>query len=366
MQLDFTPDQEELRAQVRAVLDRECPVGVVRALVEEGDAPAKLWQTMVSLDWPALTVPEACGGIGLGTVELAVLAEELGRAIAPGPLLPTLAQLVPIVREAGSPEQQREVLGAVARGECTGALALAEDGGRWSTGDVQTTLGDGRLHGTKRYVMEAANVDLLAVVARTPGTTGDDGIVIALVPTSAAGLTIEPIHGFDASRQVAHVHLDGAEPAHVLTGGAPALARAIEEATAALALEMVGTCQAIFDRTLQYAKDRHQFGVPIGSFQAVKHKLADLLVALERARATAYFAAVAIAEGDPRRSLAASMAKAAAGDAQRLIVKDGIQLHGGIGYMWENDVQLFAKRAKASELLFGTAVAHRARVASLI
>jgi alkylation response protein AidB-like acyl-CoA dehydrogenase len=170
---------------------------------------------------------------------------------------------------------------------------------------------------------------------------------------------------------VADVRLDGVRlPVdHVLgTAGAaaPLVRRALEEATTALALEVVGTCQTIFDVALDHAKVRHQFGVPIGSFQAVKHKLADMYVALERARATCYFAAATIGEDDPRRTMAASMAKAAAGDCQRLVAQDGIQLLGGIGYTWEHDMHLYVKRAKAGEALFGSAAFHRSRVADLL
>jgi alkylation response protein AidB-like acyl-CoA dehydrogenase len=177
---------------------------------------------------------------------------------------------------------------------------------------------------------------------------------------------------FDLSRVVGTVELRdvrvGAdrmlgEPGPAL---AAALQRAIEEAVAALAIELVGTCQSIFDVTLEYAKQREQFGVPIGSFQAIKHKFADMVILLERARATGYFAALTIAEDDDRRSLATSMAKAAAGDAADRIAKEGIQVHGGIGYTWEHDMHLYVRRAKSSSLLFGTAREHRARVADLI
>ena len=147
---------------------------------------------------------------------------------------------------------------------------------------------------------------------------------------------------------------------------APALRRALEEATVALALEMVGTAQTIFDITLEYAKQREQFGVPIGSFQAIKHKFADMMIALERARSLGYFAALTIAEDDPRRTSATSVAKAAAGDCQRLLAKEGIQIHGGIGYTWEHDMHLYVRRIKSGEPLFGTSAWHRARIADLL
>jgi alkylation response protein AidB-like acyl-CoA dehydrogenase len=192
---------------------------------------------------------------------------------------------------------------------------------------------------------------------------------VHVVPADAAGVTVEPVHAFDPSRPIATVSFDRVhvDDDRVLRGGGPdAGRRALEEATVALALETVGTCQAIFDVALAYAKDRHQFGVPIGSFQSVKHKFADLLVAVEKARATCYFAVATIAEDDARRTLATSMAKSAAGDCQRLLAQEGIQIHGGIGYTWEADVHLYVKRAKTGDALLGTAREHRARVADLI
>ena len=384
MELDFTDDQEELRASVRAVLDRECPPSLVRAMYEGGDGASgasagALWRQMVGLDWPALTVGEADGGLGLGFVELTVVVEELGRVVAPGPLLPTTSQFVPVVREAGDEAQRARFLGGVARGEVTGTLALAEASGSWDPADVDTVAspegaGDGvggwRLTGTKHYVVEGDTVDELVVVARTPGSRGDDGIGLFVVPRS--DVTVGAMRAFDASRHHAVVELEGVTVGADRVLGTPgpgvaaALVRALEESTVALAVEMVGTCQAILDRTVAYAKEREQFGVPIGSFQAVKHKLADMLVAVERARACCYFAAACIAEDDPRRPVAAAMAKAAAGDAQRLVTQDGIQLHGGIGYTWEHDLHLWVKRAKSGDATFGTAADHRARLADLV
>jgi alkylation response protein AidB-like acyl-CoA dehydrogenase len=307
-------------------------------------------------------VPQAHGGLGLGAVELALLSEELGRAVAPGPLLPTLALLVPALVEAGTPEQQARWLPAVAEGRLTGSLA-AGDPAR-PGGPVAATTADGwRLEGRTGPVVEGATVDEVVVAAPLEGT-GELGLFV--VPVAKA--KPEPIDALDASRGYATLHLDGlvVGPERRLAGGAAALARVEQVAQTALALEVVGACQALFDLTLAHAKVREQFGVPIGSFQAVKHALADAHVALEKARALGYFAAMTIAEDDGRRALAAAMAKAAAGDCERRLVRDAIQLHGGIGYTWEHDVHLYAKRAMAGAMLFGTATVHRQRVADLI
>jgi alkylation response protein AidB-like acyl-CoA dehydrogenase len=369
MELELTTDQDELRDSIRAVLAKESPVGLARRVVDDDERPEALWTTLTGLGWPALTVPEADGGIGLGMIEAAILAEEIGRVIAPGPLLATVTQFVPAVREAGTAEQRARFLGAVAAGECSGALAVAETRGSFDPAAVAATIViDGThavLSGEKRFVVEGDAVDELVVVAREPETTGDDGVRAVVVPATAA--RTRRVHSLDGSRRFVHLDL---ERDRVLgdgqTSSAPALRRAIEEATVATALEIVGIAQTIFDVTLDYAKQREQFGVPIGSFQAIKHKFADMIVLLERARATGYFAALTIAEDDPRRTSATSVAKVAAGDCQRLLGKEGIQIHGGIGYTWEHDMHLYVKRAKTLEPLFGSSATHRALIADLL
>ena len=374
MHLEFTTEQDELRDGVRAMLARECPMSLVREVVEKGTTPDALWSQMVELGWPALTVPEPAGGLGMGTVELAVVVEELGRVLAPGPFVPTVTQFAPVVAEAGSPEQQERFLGGIAAGELTGTLALVEESGSIDAGHVTTTAtpdGDGFvLEGAKEMVVEASTADEIAVIARTPGTQGDDGVGAFVV--SRADVRLDPVDALDATRPLARVALDGVRIGADRALGDPgpataaAVRRAVEVAATALADETVGAAQAIFDITLAYAKQREQFGAPIGSFQAIKHKFADMLVALERARATSYFAALTIAEDDGRRALATSTAKAAAGDCAALLAKEGIQIHGGVGYTWEHDMHLYVRRVKSSSLLFGNAAQHRARVADLI
>ncbi len=372
MELEFTPDQEELRDTVRSVLARECPPSLVRAVIDDSTKALSLWSQMVGLGWPALTIAEDAGGIGLGPVELAVVVEELGRVIAPGPFFATVTQLVPVVKALGAPEQQAQVLGAVAQGAATGTLALTERGGTsFDPARVQTlaTRVDGgwRLDGRKAGVLSGSEVDELVVIARVDDT---DGVGAFRVARDDA--VLEPAEPMDPTRSLVDVVLDGVHVDDECVLGEPGAAsleparRAVDEAVTALALETVGACQSILDITLQYAKEREQFGVPIGSFQAIKHKLADMLVAVERARATGYFAAVTLAEDDPRRSLAASTAKVAAGDCRRLLAKEGIQIHGGIGYTWEHDMHLYVRRATADSQLLGTAREHRARIADLL
>jgi len=375
MDFELTNDQQELRDAVRAFLATACPPSVVRQVYEskadDGGSPvAPLWRQMVQLDWPALTIPESCGGLGLGYIELAVVVEELGRAVTPSPFVSTATQFVPMVRQAGTSEQQDTFLRPVAAGS-TGTLALAEEDGRWEAGSVATTarpVGDSWvLDGKKSFVFDGATADEVAVVARQEGTSGDEGLGVFVVPQ--ASLTAHAADVIDPSQPLADVVLDNvAVPADrmLVAPGDPRAAetinRAIQEATAAVAIGMTGTCRAIFEITLQYAKDREQYGRPIGSFQALKHRLVDMYLAVERATSLAYFAALTIAEDDERRGLAVAMAKAAAGDCQRVVVQDGLQLHGGVGFTWEHDLHFYLKRAKSAEALFGSALMQRAAI----
>jgi alkylation response protein AidB-like acyl-CoA dehydrogenase len=368
--LEFTSDQEELRDSVRSFLQKECPIDLVRAMVEKGETSDALWSAMVGLDWPALAIPEEDGGIGLSFVEMAVVAEELGRVIAPGPLLATATQFAPVVRELGSAEQRKRFLGGVASGELTGALALADHPRRWRLDELTTTAthtGDGWiLSGTKHGVLADITVDELAVVVRA-----DDGFAAFVVPGADAQLA--PVHAFDASRPLCSATFDDLHiPADRVLGKpgsaqiAHGVTRAIDEATVALALETLGTCDTIFTMVLAYVKDRQQFGKPIGSFQAIKHKMTDMFVSLERARSLCYYAVAAIEGDDPIRRSAVAMAKAASDDCQRLVCQDSFQSFGGIGFTWEHDLQLFIKRAKTSGALLGGSSTYTLETARLI
>ena len=371
MELEFTEDQEELRDSVRTMLAGECPMSFVRQVVEDGVSAEPLWKQMVELGWPALTVPEDEGGLGLGAVELAVVMEELGRAVAPTPFLATTTQFLPAITELGNADQRAKFLAAVAQGECTGSLALVEPGHGIGLSGLTTTAmetADGIvLDGTKDFVIEGASVDELVVVARLAGSDADDAVAACVV--RVADVHVEPIAAFDASRGLARITLDGVIVPADRVLGTPGTAtaigveRVVHVAATAIAVESVGVCQTMFDVTLDYAKQREQFGVPIGSFQALKHKFADLLVALEKARASAYFAALTIAEDDERRAIASSAAKVAAADCERMMSKEGIQLHGGIGYTWEHDMHLYVRRAKSDTMLMGSPGEHRERIA---
>ena len=368
MDFQLTEEQLELQRTVADVLGKECPPDLARGVVEQadgsGDRVDGLWKTLVGLDWPGLALPEAVGGIGYGWVEQAIVCEQLGRACAPGPYLATVTEFAPAVLAAGTDEDAERFVGPVVRGEVTGALAVDEGAGTWLIdGVAATATADGDdlvLAGTKRFVADGATADEVAVAVRHDGE-----VRVVIVPGDA--LSPVPLEALDATSPHADLPLDGVRvSADRLIGDGDATAavtRAIEEATLGLALSTLGACTWISQTTVEYAKEREQFDVPIGSFQAVKHKLADMYRDVQRAEALCYFAALCIAEDDPRRTLAVSMAKAAAGEAQARCVKDGLQLHGGIGYTWENDLHLYLRRAKAGDLQLGTASHHRQRVA---
>ncbi len=382
MDLELDQDQVALAGSVRDVLAREWPAVALRNLVERGVGAEGLWARMIDLDWPALCVPQGAGGLGYGAVEANLVHEGCGAAIVPGPLFATTALFAPVVRALGSDRQRTELLGAVSRGSATGTAAL---GALPTTGGDEdavagaltaTAVGDGdgwRLSGTLHAVIEGGGVDRIVVPAaiRSGGAVRD--VVAFAVDRTAAGVVTEPVRAQDRTRRLATVHLRDVSMAasDVLGAGAApgdgaALRRAVDESVTALAAELVGTCSTIFDTTLAHAKTRHQFGVPIGSFQAIKHRLADAYLALEAARAAVLVAGAAIAEDDARRTVAASTAKALAGDAAGLLCAEGIQLLGGIGFTWDHDMHLHVKRAMGSSALLGSAEAHRQRVATLI
>jgi alkylation response protein AidB-like acyl-CoA dehydrogenase len=370
MNFEITPELEDLVDSVRSVLVRECPTALVRDIVENGGTPEQPWKSARELGWTSIDLPESLGGLELGFTALGLVIEQHGCRIAPGPFLATVTQFLPLMCEAGARDQIERFAMPAGAGELRGALAIGHGrAAEHEPGDGLRARHDRAtwvLEGKRSYVLDGDVADEIAVCARVDA---GDGVGLFVVPQGAA--KAERVVAFDASRPLAHLRFDGVrvEPERVLgTPGACArrLGRALERATVGAALECVGTCQSLMEVTIEHAKNRRQFDQPIGAFQAIQHKCADMFVQVEKARATGYFAMMAIAEDDPRRTLAASMAKAAASDCQRLVCKEAIQIHGGMGYTWESNVQLFVKRAKTLEALFGTGGAHRQRIADLL
>jgi alkylation response protein AidB-like acyl-CoA dehydrogenase len=370
MDFDLSKPQKLLKESARALLARECGPGRVRELMETETAhDAGLWQSLAEQGWTGLTVPEGQGGLGLGLVEMAAVAEEMGRACLPGAFLSTLFAAA-LVERAGSEEQRAKYLEPIAAGELKATVALLEEGASWDAGAVklEASRDGGRftLNGRKLFVPDAGVADVLVCVAR-------DGDSLALLPIESGteGLTVIPMPSMDATRKLYEVVFEGVTLAEGDALGADGDARgalqgALEVATAVLCAEMVGGMQWVLDTTVEYAKTRQQFGRPIGSFQAVQHMCADMLLLTESARSAAYYAAWALTENDPAARAAVSVAKAYCSDAYREVANRGVQVHGGIGFTWEHDLQLYYKRSKSSETLFGDATFHRERIARLV
>jgi len=377
MDIGFTEEQELLRASARRFLENECPSAFVRQRMAEPEAMTEVfWQKLAEQGWFGILYPEEAGGSGLGLVDIAVLMEEMGRAVMPGPFFSTVLLGGAAILEAGSQGQQQEWLPRIAAGAAKVSLAWTEPNARWDATGIMAT---GRemaagfaLSGIKLFVPDAHLSDALVVAVRTrDGSTMEDGVSLFLVPKDTPGLAVTLLPTIDETRKLCEVRLDNvALTLAALLGdkhGAwPALARVLDRATVALCAEMCGGAQRVLDMTTAYAKIRSAFGKPIGSYQAVKHRAADMLVDVENAKSLTYYAAWAIDEGLTEAPLAVSMAKAYASDAYRKVAGAGIQLHGGIGFTWEHDLQLYFKRAKASEVAFGDATWHRERVARML
>jgi alkylation response protein AidB-like acyl-CoA dehydrogenase len=325
MLLEFDADQRLWQETVRDVVAKQCPPALVRSIAEDGVDPSPVWKAYVEHGWTEMSDPE-------NAVELAIVLEELGRATDPTPFLATMSQFAPLAADRFDPQASGTAV-------YTGVTAHRDADG-WV------------LDGTARHVLDGDRAERLAVVT--------DAAVFIVRPAELTGQlsrrrssVFDPVlHVADLTfadvrvPDIARVSVDSERARHVALMG--------------MAMTMVGACQRILDLVLEHVRSRHQFGVPIGSFQAVQHKAADMHVAVERARALAYFAALTIAEDDPRRRLAAAMAKASAGECQSLVFRHGLQLFGAMGFTWENDLQFALKRAKAGELMLGGAAEHRA------
>jgi len=377
MDFGFSQEQELLRATARKFLENECPSTFVRErMAEPAGVTDEFWAKLAEQGWLGLVYPEEYGGAGLGFVDLTVLMEEMGRFVMPGPFFATTILGGLAILEAGSAVQKKAWLPRIATGEAKATVAWTEPTVRWDAAGVTTTAraADGGfvLSGTKLFVPDAHLADVLVVAARTSeGPRAEDGVSLFLVPRGVGGLEVKLLPTMDQTRKLCEVTLrDARVPGDALlgtrNGGWSALARVVDRATVALCAEMCGGAQRVLEMTTEYAKIRVAFGKPIGSYQGVKHRAADMLVDVENAKSLTYYAAWTMDENSTEAPLAASMAKAYASDAYRRVAGAGIQLHGGIGFTWEHDLHLYFKRAKASEFTFGDATYHRERVAQLI
>jgi alkylation response protein AidB-like acyl-CoA dehydrogenase len=331
MDFGLTDDQRDIQRTARDLLSERARPERVREHAEAGRADEALWRELCELGWPGITVSEEHGGQGLGSIELSILCEELGRSLAPVPLLPS-AMAATVIEHAGSPDQRDRWLPALATGETTGALGLAVDG-------------------TAELVIGGADAQVIVLVE-------DGGTGRVLTPEQAE---VSPLASIDPTRSAARVSArwDGEELSGEVSAG-------IDRALVAVSSELVGVCERALEMTVAYVKERRQYGVPVGGYQAVSHRCAQMLLETEMARSTAAFAAWT-ADAEPERlAEAAAMAKAAASDAGREVTASAIQAHGGIGFSWEADVHWLYKRAQLDAVLLGGAKRHRARLAAIL
>ncbi len=372
MPLTTNEEQQLLRDSARSFLEDNSPVSRMRELRDERDATGfsrALWKAMADLGWLGIHLPEVHGGSGMGLREIAIIATECGRVLAPEPLLSTLLLGANAVRLSSNEAVGADVLPAVAAGERLVAFAL-EETGRFDPYAIGTeaaaTEGGYLIAGEKRYVLDGHTADQIVVVARTSGAPGDrDGVALVLVDADAGGVDIQRTTMMDG-RNAALVSFSGVEVnADQLLGDAALLERVLDQATLVLAAEMVGIAEEAFERTLAYLKDRDQFGVKIGTFQALRHRAAEMFAELEFARTLVLDGVSAVDDDREDVALSASAAKAQANKAARLIGGEAIQMHGGIGMTDELDIGLFFKRLRAAEMTLGDETYHLRRFASL-
>ncbi len=368
MDFGFSQEQELLRQSAQDFLAKECPMTYVRQMMEDDRGYAEeQWQKMAELGWLGLIYPEEYGGAGLGMVDLVVILEEMGRVVLPGPFFSTVLLGGLTLLEGGSAEQKKRFLPDLVGGKIKATLALLEPVVRWDAEGIQLRAeraGQGyRLSGTKLFVLDAHVADFLVVAARA-----DEGISLFLLERAKPGVGVTLLKTMDQTRKLCEVALDQVQvgPEAILGAageGWGVLSRVIDQAKVGLCAEMCGGAQRVLDMSVEYAKVREQFGRPIGSFQAIQHKCANMLMQVESAKSATYYAAWAVANKVPEAPLAAAMAKAYCSDAYRQVAGEGIQVHGGIGFTWEHDMHIYFKRAKSSEVMFGDATWNRELVA---
>jgi alkylation response protein AidB-like acyl-CoA dehydrogenase len=331
---------------------------------DTGYDPSVWAQMAEQLGLQGLTVPEAYGGAGFGPVEQLVVLEEMGRALLCAPYFSTAVLAVNALRASGDEAAQRDLLPGIAEGRTLATLAVPEDDGAWSTDRLKTRArpsgGGYVVEGAKSFVLDGTIADLVLVVAQAP-----EGPTLFAVDGGAAGLSRRALQTVDMTRKQAALVFDAVPARRVGAEGAAAavVERTVQLASVALAAEQVGGAQRCLEMSVDYAKLRVQFGRPIGSFQAIKHKCADMLLEVESAKSAAYYAAWAAADGSPELPLVASLAKAYCSDAYFHVAAENIQIHGGIGFTWEHDAHLYYRRAKSSEVMLGGPTHHREIVA---
>ena len=378
MQFAFTEDQNLIRETARGFLDERATLAQLR---KDMETPAgydpELWRAIVGeMGWAGLSLPESVGGSGLGMVELAILHEELGRCLYGGPFLASVGFASALLLECPPSTARDAALSKLASGDSIAAAAVTGDSGRADRAAVRVELHDAssgpQLRGHAGFVLNGHCADFFVVVAHDR-RAGHAGLALVTVAAATKGLGVTTLPAMDSTRPYARLTFDAVAPQEILASGEHSVERGLQIAQVALAAEQLGSMQAVFDLTTGYVAQRVQFGRPIGSFQAIKHRLADMLVIVEAARSAVYYAACVVDEyrADPT-NVAAELAEAAAlvkvycSSGLHDVAGNAIQLHGGIGFTWEYDAHLFFKRARSTSNLLGTPQFHRERIAGLI
>jgi len=372
----FTEEQEELRAQARAFLaEHSSGDAVRRAMDSELGWDTEVWERIAGeLGWAGVIVPEDQGGVGLGYVELVGLMEEMGAALLCAPFFSSVCLAANALLVAGDETQRKTWLPRIAAGELLATLAYSGPGGRAGAACVEVSWrregAEYRLDGVARPVIDGHAAELVLVAARAPGSSGTDGVSLFALE-GAEGIERKALVTMDQTRRQAELRFHSVRvpaSARLESEGEawPKLARILDLATVALCAEQVGGAQRCLDLSVTYAKARHQFGRPIGSFQAIKHKCANMLLAVESARSASYYAGWAAAEGEADLPALAALAKAYGSEAYFRCAAEAIQIHGGVGFTWEYDPHLYFKRARSSEALLGTPAQQRERIAQHI
>lgn len=367
MKFCFTDEQEQFRTVLRRFFVEKSPTTEVRRLMATDKGwERETWKQLNNdLGLSAVHIPETYGGQGFGFVELAIVLEEMGRSLLCAPYFSSVALAATAILNAGTEQQKQALLPGIAAGDTIATLAFTEDNGGWDSAGIEMTAtlagGGYRLDGVKSFVLDGHTADLIVVLARQPGSNGDDGLSLFTVAGDAPGLERRLLKTADMTRKQARLKFQSvqAELLGEAGGAAVPFAKTLDQAAVCLANEMAGGAEKLRESAVDYAKMRMQFGRPIASFQAIKHKCADMLVDVELAKSAAYYAAEAAAENDADLPAIASLAKACTADAYMQTAIHTIQIHGGIGFTWDNDTHLWFKRAKSSEVFLGGPNYHR-------
>jgi alkylation response protein AidB-like acyl-CoA dehydrogenase len=369
MNLGVSPEQQELKQSVRRFLTERAPMTRVRELMDTPDGTdPDVWRlASAQLGLPGIAVPEQYGGSGFSFAEQAIVLEELGAALFTGPYLASAVLAVTALLASDDEEAKKDLLPGIAAGETIATLAFTEDGGSWDPAAIKLAANqtdDGwHLDGHKSFVLDGHTADLILTAA----TTQTDGQLSLFAVTNTAGhLTRHALPTLDQTRKLARLEFAGTPARLITTAGTAVLEHTLDVAAIALAAEQLGGAQRALDMAVEYAKVRQQFGRPIGSFQAIKHRCADLLLEVESLRSAVGYAAAAVAADSAEVPVLASLLKAYASEVYSHVAGENIQIHGGIGFTWEHDAHLYLKRAKASELFLGDASYHRDRLATRI